>query len=525
MAISGLHVGLVSFSVAAVVGLLTRPMALIDRPWLPRWAALCAATIAAGAYGASVGWPASAQRAGWVVAGALLARAIGRPAPSWNLLGMAAAAVVLSDPGQVGELGFQLSFGAVIGILLWAPKVLSLAKKTAPWPVRWLLGAIGTTLGASIGTLPILAWDFQHLAPVCILANLIATPLLGTIAVPAALLAKLAPDGIAQMGLRVGDGAVGLALQLLTPLAIDPWTPAVGVWGATGLMLAATLSRKPVWAAVLILTCLAPTPRQPELTVTFPSIGQGNAALIEWPDGRRWLIDGGPASKRLLYWLRRKGIRKLDKVILSHPHPDHMGGLLPVAAQLDIKEMWAPDRPRRTHGQFFQLWRTAAQRGTSLKLAGADGLELLHPPVEYTPTSNRPINDRSQVLRIRYGRHSFLFTGDIEQEAEEMLMGRLPPTTVVQVPHHGSRTSSSDGLVDATRPRWAVVSAGKNNRFGHPAPIVLARWGIANVLRTDRDGSVRFRTDGQQITPEKWSNTLGWKKIERHPIRPSSTDH
>jgi competence protein ComEC len=523
MAISGLHVGLVSLGMAGLVGLLTRPLVLLGWAWAPRWLSMTAAAATAWGYGSAVGWPASAQRAGWVAAAALLARALGRPADAWNFLGLAAIAVVLTDPGQVGELGFQLSFGAVVGILLWAPKLIALGGDAPGRVLGWLLAGLGATMGAMIGTLPVLAWDFQHLAPVGMVANLIATPLIGTVSVPAALIAAHGPSWAIGPALALGSAATELALRLLDHLAISPQTPAVGPLAALGLAGVVLLARRPLWALVLAVACLIPAAPPQGLVVSFPAIGQGSSALIEWPDGRRWLIDGGPPSVRLLRWLRRRGIRHLDKVILSHAHPDHLGGLGPVLRALEVDTLWAPERPAQDGGAFFRLWRDAAQRGVDLRVAGDPGLRFVHPPPDWEPRARRRLNERSLVLRITHGAHSFLFTGDIEAEAEARLAGKLQKTTVVQVPHHGSRTSSSPALVDALDPQWAVIPVGAGNRFGHPAPEVIARWGPAHTLRTDTDGTIRFRSDGHRMVVEHWLPKRGWRQVQREATIPRPT--
>ena len=525
MAVSGLHVGLVSVGVAAVASVLTRPLVLLGWVRTPQWLAAIAAAIAAVAYGADVGWPASAQRAGWMVILTMMARCLGRPIDPWTLLGMAATGVILLDPGQIGDIGFQLSFGAVIGILLWAPRVMALLPPKVWPPVRWLAGSMGVTTGAVIGTLPVLAWDFQSLAILSIPANLIATPLIGAIGVPAALLAAHGPTWLTTTAVTVGDTAIGLALALLKPLSLSPLAPAVGPMAAAGLACAALMARWPVKALLVMGVCLWPRGTPSDLRVTFPAIGQGSAALIEWPSGRRWLFDGGPPSSQLLHWLRREGIRHIDRVIVSHAHPDHTGGLQPVLEQLRVDELWAASPPQTPRSHFHSLWRTAAQRGVRLHLARPDGRVVLHPPAAWSPDSAHHINERSLVVRITHGQHSFLFTGDIQSKAEARLSTTVPPSTVVQVPHHGSATSSSTDFVHATQAEWAVFSVGRDNRYRHPSPKVLARWGPSRSLRTDTDGTVRFISNGRELTVQRWQPQLGWQKLDRQRLRPPSSAH
>jgi competence protein ComEC len=516
IAISGLHVGLVAVSTWGLAAFLLRPLVLLGWVWTPRALSMGVGLGAASAYAHNVGWPASAQRALWMVAAVMLAKLIGRRAHPFNLLGAAATLTVLWNPGLVGELGFQLSFTAVAGILLWAPWLAVHAPRSGPR--RWLLSSVGATVGATIGTLPFAAWDFQLLAPSAILANLIAAPTIGTIAVPAALVATHAPAPLNLIALSLGDSAVDFAVTLLDIIHVNPWTPAVGPLGAMVLGVAALLSRRPWLAIGLAVACLTSSPSVTKhLTVIFPAVGQGSAVLVRWPDGRNWLIDGGPKPWAVLHWLRRQGIRQLDTVFLTHPQADHMRGIESVIDQLNVKQLVASSRPKKRHGSFHDLWRQAAQRGVSLLTQHA---ALIHPPAVWTPGAKPGTNDQSLVLRIQHGTHSFLLTGDIEAEGEAMVLDRLGPTTVVQVPHHGSKTSSGPDFVARLAPRWAVVPVGASNRYGHPAPEVIARWGPARVLRTDIDGTVRFTSDGTSLEVSRWTSTTGWVQVDRPPLAP-----
>ncbi len=263
------------------------------------------------------------------------------------------------------------------------------------------------------------------------------------------------------------------------------------------------------------------------LTVTFLAIGQGDAALVEWPDGRAWLVNGGPASEQLLRYLRRRGISHLDVAVLSHPHPDHLGGLVPILESLPIEELWVPRPPRADELDYRRAWGLAFERGARIRLPADLDDRIEHPLFGWRSDARAPssaVNDESIVLRIQEGAHSFLFTGDIEAEAERWLTPFLVPTTVVKVPHHGSRTSSSPAFVDALRADWAVVSCGQDNRFHHPAIETLAHWAGTGVARTDRDGSVRFTTDGTDLVVERetaggWAFITGRHRAVRESVR------
>ncbi len=520
LAISGLHVGLVAAGAWSIATCLLRPLVLLGSVWTHRLLAMGLGLMAAMAYAGAVGWPASAQRAVWMVGAVMIGHTLGRNVRPLNLLGTAATTMVLWSPGLIGDLGFQLSFCAVGGILLWAPSFGPIASK--PGVQRWILTSVGATIGATIGTLPFAAWDFQLLAPATVLANLIATPTIGTIAVPAALMAQHADGTVRLMALAVGDAAIQLALSFLAIVDVTPWTPAVTGLGAVGLGACVLLRHRPLWATTLALWCLLQfTSTRDRLVVTFPAVGQGSAALVQWPDGRNWLIDGGPHARAVLHWLRRIGIRHLDTVFVSHPHPDHIRGLYSVIDELDVDRIVARQRPQQ-RGDFHDLWRRAAQRGTTLQTLDTPHPAIVHPPIDWEPPRKGRTNNQSLVVRLRHGAHSFLLTGDIEKEAERLLLPSVESVTVVQVPHHGSRTSSTLDFARRLRPRWAVIPVGIDNRYGHPAPEVLSRWGPARTLRTDIDGSIRFSSDGLNLAIERWTPQTGWQTVSRPPI-PSAT--
>jgi competence protein ComEC len=258
--------------------------------------------------------------------------------------------------------------------------------------------------------------------------------------------------------------------------------------------------------AVSHLASLAP-PRA--LRATFLDVGQGDAALVETPSGERWLIDAGgrlfgdgpdPGELALRPFLAARRVRRLDVVLISHPHPDHYGGL--AAIEVPVRELWiSGDDPedRRWEALVARL----AVRGTlvrhvragDVRVAHDARLEVLHPAA---PDGAHSVNDNSLLARVAFAGRGLLFTGDLEAEGEAAaLAARVPPSDVVKVPHHGSRTSSTEAFARATAPSLAIVSLGRGNRFGFPAESVLATWRAAGarVLRTDERGSIVVEVD------------------------------
>jgi len=535
MAISGLHIGLVAGLAHLVIGrlggLLLRWMPSAGAaPWL-RWLCAVGALLAAAAYADTVGWPVSTQRAVVMVAGASFAHAIGRPVRPWSLLAAAAIVVVVAEPSAVDGLGFGLSFGAVLGILGVSPRLLRWLPPDPPWLLGRLAAGVSVTVGAMAGTLPLTAFWFQELSPLSPIANLVAGPLIGTLAVPAALVGVHGPPAVRAPALWVGGHSVELAVQLLNALDVSPWTPAVGPIGALMLAAAVLLRRHLLLAVPLALVAVgAPSlPASDELQVTFLGVGQGDAVFVRHPDGRRWLVDGGPPSERVLRWLRRQGHTRLDAVLLTHPDSDHLGGLIPVFEQLDIGRV-VVGRPPLADEQLYRMaWNRLFSRSVPIAVARSGPIEavpLLHPTPGWReragpPALRRPRdNDDSLVLHLEHAGHSILLTGDIEGAAEGWLSPGLPRVDVVQAPHHGSRSSSSAGLVAATDPDWVVVSCGRDNRFGHPHANTLASWRGRRLLRTDRDGTLRVRLGRSGVRVERWVHGWGWVGVRRRPWRP-----
>jgi len=263
------------------------------------------------------------------------------------------------------------------------------------------------------------------------------------------------------------------------------------------------------------------------LQVTFLDVGQGEAAFIRFPQGTTMLIDGGGSyrddfdvgERVVAPFLWQQRVRRVDYVVASHPHPDHAKGLLFVLKDFRVRHFWDNGAPLRS-AWYRALREEAMRRGIyqdvvaeGLATAALDGVrvELLHPTAAFQPLgSRRPRagedraeNDHSLVLKLTYGHTSFLFPGDIEREGEDFLVhaGRDMRATILKAPHHGSLTSSGETFLRAVDPRFVVFSVQRDNRFGHPAPAILARYEAAGarVFRTDQDGAITFQTDGHAL--------------------------
>ena len=512
LAISGLHVGLLAAFGAGLASLVCRPLALWHRHRLARFLPVLVGLAIAWAFAHQVGWPVSARRATWMVAGALLGSASGRGVRPWNLLGLAAALVALGDPGAVRGLGFGLSFGAVAGILVVGARVERVLPPDLPRLLRWLLRSVAATCGAVLGTLPMCAWSFQQLPLSAPLANLVAVPLVGWMALPGALLGSRGH----LLPMALGDTAWELTLAWLALVDGPVLQPAVGGLGALLLFVALLLrDRRTGLALGALVLLLDPIPTGTRLT--FPAIGQGDAALVEGE--HVVLVDGGPPGERLVRWLRREGVLRLDEVVLSHPHPDHYGGLLPVLEQLEVAALRVPRIALEGEPDYAALLETARARGVPILGPEHPTLprwRLLHPGRGFLLEHLDDANEISLVMELEAGGHRVLFTGDVEDRAERALLDLVGPVEVLKVAHHGSRTSSAPELLELLSPRLSVISCGRWSRFGHPHPATLGHLRESRILRTDL-GSVQVDLEAlryRQLIPGR-----GWGPWRDAPAR------
>jgi competence protein ComEC len=265
--------------------------------------------------------------------------------------------------------------------------------------------------------------------------------------------------------------------------------------------------------------------------VTFLDVGQGDSILVIFPDGKRLLMDGGGipshgrASRSQIYigedvvapYLWDRGFRRIDAIALSHAHEDHIGGLPALVEAFRPAEVWTGATP--TSESWLRVQVKAAETGARIiprraperfRFGGAE-VEVLSPAADYMP-ADTPKNNDSLVLRVTYGRHSFLLCGDVERAIEQRMLdaGELRPTLVLKVAHHGSKTSSTEEFLSAVHPTFSVISAGRENSYGHPHPDVVARLSQhgSEVFRTDEDGMVTIRSDGRRLTVQSYRDFL-----------------
>ena len=561
LAISGLHM-----TVVLGIALAVSSWAIGRR----RHLYLVLPLVAMWGYALLAGMPPSATRAAIMGTVYLTAFALGRPRSVLPALGLAAAVMVAVHPGVLSAVSFQLSFAAMAGIATLAEPVAARLRAVfgagdergdSPAPlVQLAASSAALTIAATVATLPLVAFHFERVSVVGLPATLVTLPAMPLVLVAhgAAGLAGLVSSELAQPfgwvawiatayltgvveliarlpGTAFQTGAVApvlvvayyaalIGIYLRRPLremagwALDgirglgpALDHAVSWWIAGPAAAVAAL----VWAVALLLP-------DGDLHVTFADVGQGDMVVITTPGGRTIVVDGGPSpivaaravADELPFWRRH-----VDLAVLTHPHRDHVAGLTEVLGRYEVVRIL--EHPVPYDSGAYEAWRSAvdvegaavthARAGQSIVTDDGVLIQVLGPPTSLIGGVDVDVDNASVVLRIVYGKVSFLLAADLFAPGERMLVAGASTldSDVLKVAHHGSRSSSTEELLTAVSPTAAVVSAGKDNRFGHPHLEAMEALGRhvapGMVYVTSARGSVEFVTDGERliVRPER----------------------
>ncbi len=522
-------------------------------------------------YADFAGGSGSAWRAAWMLATVYVARLLGRSSTAGLTLAGSVFVGVLAEPLVVSDLSFMLSLAATLGLLTLGRVAARHVNKLSSKPLRLFGAGVLATVASLVPCSLLLAFLTPSLSLFGVIANVFVAPFGEAIALPLCLThAFLAPWPALERGAAlVASGALSVvkaaALQVTTlgqewPLFSVPLFPptalqlAVVIAGALAATAALCWRPPKRWIGLVVTSIAALSVIATEarlrtqiaaagcLRVTIVDVGQGDASLVDLPSGELMIIDGGgfvgspvdPGARVLLPILRSRRREQIDYMVLSHPHPDHFGGLVTLAQELRVREFWDTGQGERDGAgpDYDALLSALRAQGTRIvhpdalcerSEVGGARLRVFMPCPDLVP--GRHANDNSWVFRIEHAGSSILFTGDAELATEGDLVARYReelPAQVLKIGHHGSRTSTTPAFVHAVRPRLATISTGVRNRYGHPHANTLATLHAQGVatLRTDRDGGIELRATGGS-----WEVTT-YRGLERRPLRaPRPTPH
>ena len=548
ISISGSHLGLLAFLSFLSVRGVTRRMPVSWLEWLscritPKQLAVMLTiplvvfyTVLSGAHVATV-------RSLVMIVLYLMAVWFGHGHHLFTALGLSACLTTLVNPMVIYDLSFQLSYVSVLAIAIalhlthrseeTRERIESSGEKIKKWLSSYFL----VSCAATLATLPLVAYYFNQVAWLGVFANMVVVPFIGLCVVPLGLLSAILVlvfdldhlpfAWINQAILDSGSTLVGFFANMPGAewhVASPAYLAMVGFYTC---LLLALLCHQKIWrwasttVVIVLIIWWVWSPRQifddETLRVTFLDVGQGDATLLELPDGQTVLIDGGAAYERwdmgrmvVGPYLWDRGIRTIDHLIATHPQLDHVGGLTWVINHFDIHHFWT-NGIHRAEPFYQRLHHTVKEKNLTEQVAWAGRnllkespcqLHSLNPPrsghdlPQAVPArrTGAELNNQSIVLSLTCEGQSMLFTADAEVEALTRMIPHpaVQTATLVKIPHHGAKSSFNADWLDHVRATVAVVSAGQWNRYGHPAPAVLEHYdnkGMA-VYRTDHDGAI-----------------------------------
>ncbi len=513
-AVSGLHVGYIILLVFAVFQLVG----------IRRWWALALLLPILFVYAAMTGFAPPVLRASVMAAMLLMAKNLGREGDGFTALAVAALLLLLYDPGNLFDVGFQLSFMAMLSILYFSP----FFRRLLPWHFPFKEETV-VLLAAQIGLMPLLAFYFYTVSFSSFLVNTVACFLVGLVvvlsvfALPLSLFSpSLGALPLYAAGLFTEATWAIVAFGAHLPFSYR-YVGEVGLWQVFAAYLC--LFSLPRWpwlrertplalgaiAVVLILVLFPWKPGGGRLEVTFLDVGEGSAIHIRTAEGRNILLDAGggdPESAAhyvILPYLKSGGVNAIDCFINSHAHADHLDGIFVLLDHVAVKAIAVAEagldesESLLNAASALNIPVTALVRGDRIALDGVTDLTVLYPPVNWRGDGN----DASLALVLTYGETSFFFSGDLELAALTSLVaaGGDLAADVLLLPHHGSGHSYLPEFYQAVDPEAVVIGVGPN-AYGHPGDAVVSYWqknGVS-LFRTDRDGAILFTSDGKTIS-------------------------
>lgn len=554
LAVSGLHLGLVaSLSFFVLSWLLKRNEKIMLAMDVKR---ICAffTFFPVLAYTFLAGGRIPTVRAFIMISAYLFAILIRREKDLPSTIALAGLVILLISPVSIIDVGFQLSFSAVIAIAIIAPALgwwraqrQVEERETLRWKLRfYLVSAIVTTIFIMLFTAPFTSRYFNQISPIAPITNLIFIPLVGYIVLPLGLSACLFHYLIPLFGdtlLRVDLSILSAVVRLLSIFSRVSWgtvlTPPMSIFETVLIvMLTATLavsfgkpSKNRAMARLatlfLFLLFLSETgisyllsKAKAPMSVTYLDVGEGNSAVVVTPSRKVIVVDTGPswggfnAGERIIApYLLHEGIRKIDVLLITHPHEDHIGGFDWLIDNFPMGEIFIADAVYPN--EFTEKINAIREKkNISLRKLGASSASSLFDGIEIKPFwppmgfSTDELNDLSLAVSLKYGSVRFIFAGDVSKDTKAVLSvaREKVPVTVLLAPHHGGRDAFSEEILEMLQPKWVVISARYSDYSRLPAEESLELLRARNIpfLRTDVLGALRFRTDGKHLEISHW---------------------
>lgn len=539
LAVSGLHVGYVSLILITIFGLFRLPHQM------QMGSVIAGLLFYVGLTGAAPSVMRASIMASLMIVGGILER----KSDILNLLASAAFIILVISPAQLDNIGFQLSFLAVLSIVTLFP-IFKTVVSGLPISKTGIFGKILypildlflVSLAAQLGTLAITIFYFNKIPIVSLMANLVVVPLIGVIVATGMsflILGSLFPI-LSRLWAATIEGAVDFMLWFVQMCAQVDWAYITMrsiqhfelILLLTGIFAITVMEYRKVirlWVILVLLwmgiqswqSLLKPA----NLELVVLDVGQGDAILMHAPNGKTILIDTGlrfggkdMGKDVIIPYLNYRNWPEIDILVLTHPHNDHIGGAQSLIENIDVGKVLMPDIEYESYG-YNVLCDIIHSKNIPTSPVFTGYLDSTLKPIYFRVTgpkrydhSSRPsnINNTSIVIQLFYGESSVLLTGDGEEnmEHEQLHLGRLLKSDLIKAPHHGSKTSSSQAYINLVEPQVCLISLGKKNKFRHPSKITLEKYIKlgADVHRTDLEGAQVFRSDGKVWHRVDWKH-------------------